>query len=131
MNNIVIEKIWTDETFYEVRIKFVTEKVSAIHQTYINCGRLSKLSDKINEFIETKNTVSWSDSENFKESTLILELIKIDALGHVIIHIDIRDEDYRCQCNLNTCLGNIISFSHKLTDFDRYEVGEKITLASL
>lgn len=131
MDNIIIEKIWTDEIFYEICIKFVTEKVSAIHQTYINCGRLSKLSDKINEFIETKNTVSWSDSENLKESSLILKLIKIDALGHVIIHINISDEDYRCQCNLNTCLGNIIRFSNKLNDFDRYEVGEKITLASL
>lgn len=129
MDEIILEKIWEDETFYEIRLKVMTDKVSITHQMYINCGELPMLSSMINEFVESRKESIWTDSENAETSSLKLRFNEIDILGNVKIYIAIEDEDYKCQICLNTYLGNIVNFSNKLIDFDKFELGTKLYLS--
>lgn len=131
MDEIILEKIWKDETFYEIRLRVMTEKVSVTHHMYVNCGELPMLSNKINEYLELKKEFIWTDSQDAEISSLILNFKKIDVLGNVKIYITIKDEDYKCKICLNTYLGNIVNFSNKLINFDKCEIGSKLLLSQL
>ena len=131
MDEIILEKLWKDETFYEIRLRVMTEKISVTHNMYLNYGELPMLSDKINEFLKSKKEFIWSDSQDAEISSLFLKFKKIDVLGNVKIYITIKDEDYKCNFCLNTYLGNIVNFSNKLTNFDKCEIGSKLLLSQL
>lgn len=137
IDNIIMEKVWEDEDFFEVSIKCLNKKISAITEIYVTNELVNGLYEKINSILQfQKETVIWKSGMRGNDSTSCVEfnITMKDACGHVIIEVymEINDggdlDKHHCCFYVNTEIGMLDKFNNQLISLKERGIGRKISL---
>lgn len=135
MDNIIISKIWEDETIFELQIEVHSQYVKAYQSCYFDEELLNKLSTILTDFCSLDNPVTYFESgpkTGKFTPTFSLEL-STDRHGYVTINVDLEvcdvdDRSHRCQCNVMCELGALESFGKRLAKLNDGEIGTRIAV---
>ncbi|MBQ9690704.1 MAG: hypothetical protein IJV62_01130 [Eggerthellaceae bacterium] len=123
MDNISIEKIWQDDSLFELRIKASNDFVSVTQECYIQYIDLRTICLNALEAVSGEKSEQFyaefgSKSGNYTPAFSIT-VIQEDKLGHVLIEMDMEIADntsraHRCSFYLRSDLGSIEKFFKNL-----------------
>lgn len=140
MDNLIFEKIWIDEGFFEVKITAISksklsdeEIIKIINNIYISNQEIVNFYEKLSMFLEKKcNEFTW---KNFSEPNIYLHLFYNDNLGHVTVEIYMKldgeefvNEKYNCYFPIKTEIGLLDNFANGLKNFNTSDVGYTVKL---
>lgn len=135
LDNLIISKVWEDETIFELQIEVSSQFVNAYQKCYFDETLLNKLSSFLTEFCKLDNPATYFESGHKKgkytpEFSLALSS---DRKGHVTIDVDLEicdvdDRSHRCQCNVRCELGALERFGKRLAKLKEGEIGTRIAL---
>ncbi len=136
MNNIVIEKIWEDETIIEIKITAISQFVTAYQNCYTDELTLLDISKKIVEFTNnfTKDCyIQIGEKEGNYTSAFSMNFMQANSSGHVNIEMDIEIDDiknrsHRCKYFVEGELGAIERLGNKLKTLCKSAIGIQISL---
>lgn len=138
-NNIIMERIWQDDYFFEISLHCISKSITASTEIYITDSNIDDLYNKINEFIKYPQTeILWQCGEFGDHSTpsVSFNFIPIDSLGHIQIEIFMELNDggklrkHNCCFYVNTNIGDLYNFSNILKKIKQPIIGTRITLVS-
>ena len=135
LDNLIISKVWEDETIFELQIEVCSQYVNAHQTCYFNEDLLNKLSYFLTEFCKPDNSTTYFESGHKTGNytpAFSLELSS-DRQGHVTINVDLEicdvvDRSHRCQCNVRCELGALECFGKRLAKLNKGEIGTQIAL---
>lgn len=137
-NNIIIEKIWSDEFFFSVKIKCVSEIISAITEVYISNENLQELYRRGNAFLVDNSLMEtyWESGTKGDSSTACIsfKFIKMDKQGHIRIEVFMELDDggklseHTCRFFVHTEIQQLYDFVSKLPRIVKNEIGYKVAL---
>lgn len=136
MDNIVIEKQWYDGELIEIKICAKSEFINVYQECYISESDLVKAAEHILEYIEKCENECYVEygnkSGNFTPA-FSMKFLPIDIYGHIKIEMDMEIADnntrsHRCSFYVNTEIGLVEQFAHKILMLVKAEVGYYIEL---
>lgn len=136
-DNIIIEKIWKDIDFFEIRITAKSRLASSTIDTYISKREINQFSKKVLKMAQTNKIDYYWDGriKNSKESPeWYFKISNEDLLGHILIEIymNINDSEsikqHSCCFYVRTELGKLIEFAEKIVKLNDGAVGSIVML---
>jgi hypothetical protein len=135
LDNLLISKVWEDETIFELQIEVCSQYVNAHQTCYFNEDLLNKLSSFLTEFCKSENPATYFESghKTGKYTPAFSLALSSDRRGHVTIGVDLEicdvdDRSHRCQCNVRCELGALERFGKRLVKLNEGEIGSRIAL---
>lgn len=136
LDNIMIERIWQDSDFFEIKISGNTKNISATTKVYLTSPSLSLLSEGFATYSPIDNKeFYWEASQSTKlGKTISFKVFPKDKLGHIFIEIymlleksDFK-EKYSCFFCVETELGLLNDFGKRLLAINKEVVGIRVSL---
>lgn len=136
MDNIIIEKIWEDESVIELKITAVSNFVTAYQTCYTNEKDIYNISDRINEYVNDFDKdcyISVGNKEGNYTPAFSMDFQKANSSGHVNIEMDIEIADidnrsHRCLFFVKGELGAIERLGRNMKYLCSGDIGEEICL---
>ncbi len=137
MNNIYIEKIWSDSDLIEILVIANSEYVTAKQSCYIQKEDLIKNANRLIEYVcensEEELYLEFGQIKGNFTPAFSMRFIQKDLLGHINIEMDIEiadisDRSHRCKFFVEAELGSIERLCKKLTRLSDEEVGTSCSL---
>lgn len=135
LGNIRIEKIWEDDSCFEIKLSIESEFVSAWQTCYFDAVSFNELSSFINDYcIGECNSNYYESGDKQGNSTPSFSMcLRDDSKGHVVVEMDleindVEDRTHRCVCNVYSELGLLEQFAKRLSRLVRSEIGFTVSL---
>ena len=137
MDNIVVKKLWSDESFYEAEIAFLSKNINCKVTTYLIKEEITLLSSKILDCVNLlNNSFVWEIGERgSKHSPKIrIEVTDINKRGYVFLDIccdiisSIDSGNYYCKFPMMIELGLLGGFAEKILSLNTSDDGTTIYL---
>jgi len=134
---IVMERIWQDDYYFQIKIDCISEFVSATTKVYTSNQCIDELSQSIKNFLSGKaNECFWLNGEKGDETTacVSMKISHKDKLGHIQIEVymEINDggrlSEHNCCFYVNTELGLLTEFQKDLYKIKNQQLGAKVIL---
>lgn len=96
MGNIEFERIWEDDSFFEIRCKANSDNISIAMNTYVNDKIIDELTSKIRRFINQKiKEFVWETGERGSNSTpdFMIKVFYKDRSRHIRIEVFCEIDD--------------------------------------
>ena len=143
MDNIIIDKIWIDEQFYELRLSFESKKINCNINLYMQDDTILQLQREIETYLNNPHTCKllWKvEGEDSKE--VIIASKNFDSRGHLALDIKVRGktcydnisidedilDDFACNFSIETELGLLQEFGIKLKKLCDGKICTRISL---
>ncbi|MBR5827594.1 MAG: hypothetical protein IKY78_11005 [Clostridia bacterium] len=136
-DNIIIERIWQDDEFFQVSITCQTNIIEVTSNVYIQDANINDLINILDVFLGTNiKETSWLCGEIGANTTpgVLLKFIKIDRLGHIKIEVFLELDDgslskkHCCSFFVFTEHGQLLSFKNSLNKLKEKTIGRKVAL---
>lgn len=119
MNNLLLEKVWEDTDFYQIKVKALAENISAETKVYVTKENIIALSDSIQNLIDKRySEFYWEigDTDLSAESFFSIRLTEYDKRGHFkfVLKFGFQNddnEDYGCSFPITTETGLLLHFA--------------------
>lgn len=138
MNNYIsFERVWQDNSFFQIKVCCASDIIAATTKTYTSSELINELYCKLKEFLNGKaNEIIWKNGEKGDDSTacVSLKFSHKDKVGHVLIETYMELEDggnfskHNCCFYLETELGLLFEFNENLHEILEPKLGQKIVL---
>ena len=135
MDNIIVSKIWEDETIFELQIEVYSQYVKAYQSCYFDGELLNKLSTFLTDFCSLDNPATYFESgpKTGKFTPAFSLGLSTDRQGHVTIDVDLEvcdvdDRSHRCQCNVMCELGSLENFGKRIAKLTDGKIRTRIAL---
>ena len=136
MENIILKKVWEDETMIELEITAISKYVTSYQLCYVNEIEIQEMATKIKEYIEdfTKDVyIKFGEKDGNYTPAFSMNLLSADSQGHVNIEVDVEiddveDRSHRCKYFVQSELGAIERFGGKSLGLYESEVGMSISM---
>ena len=136
MDNIIIEKKWSDEGIIEIKIYAETEFINVWQECYVSESCWENNAVHIIEYIKNPEgecyVVYGNKYGNFTPA-FSMNFSSMDVRGHIKIEMDIEINDnnmraHRCSFYVVTEMGLLENFAQKMYKLLRADVGYRIIL---
>lgn len=136
-NSIEFERVWQEDSFFEMKITCRAEMITATTQVYISDENVDELCANINRFLnENTEKALWKCGIEGDDSTACFSLnfMRIDRLGHVHIEVYMELNDggplskHNCCFFINTENGLLYEFLYDLPKIKQKYIGMKVIL---
>ena len=134
-DNIIVSKIWEDETIFELQIEVYSQYVNAHQTCYFDGMLLNELASFLTGFCNSDNSATYFESghKTGKYTPAFSLSLSTDSQGHITIGVDLEicdvdDRSHRCQCNVKCELGALERFGKRLAKLNEGEIGTRIAL---
>jgi len=136
LENIILKKIWEDETMIELKITVISKYVTSYQLCYVNEIEIQEMVTKIKEYIEdfTKDVyIQFGEKDGNYTPAYSMNFLSADSHGHVNIEVDVEiddveDRSHRCKYFVQSELGAIERFGEKSLRLYEAEVGTSISM---
>ena len=137
MDNLVIERIWEDIDFFEIKVTGQSELIRASVKSYTTVESINTLASGLAAFPEIPNDrYVWENGEKGNDSTpfISLEFFCADKLGHIIIEVYMELDDgasydmHNCCFFIKTEIGLLNTFGKSLFALNERGIGQEIAL---
>lgn len=136
-DNIIIERIWEDDSFFEIKITAQNENICAASKVYVQNETIDDLREKIKDVVSLKESKTfWQAGERGDATTpsVSLEFAR-DGRGHVVIDVYMELDDggklsaHNCSFYVKTEMGLLENFAIQLQNLKTDGVGAKAKLS--
>ena len=143
-DNIVIERVWQEDYFFEIKITGISNVITAYTKTYTSDEDIDKLANQIKGFVnnylggldDCQDSFSWENGKRGDQSTAYASLgfYCKDRLGHVQIEVYLELNDggefsrHNCCFYVETELGLLEAFGKELKNLKEAQIGRKVIL---
>lgn len=119
MNNLLLEKVWEDTDFYQIKVKALAGNISAETKVYVTKENIIALSDSIKNLIDKRySEFYWEigDTDLSAESFFSIRLTEYDKQGHFkfVLKFGFQNDDnenYGCSFPITTETGLLLHFA--------------------
>lgn len=136
-DNIIIEKVWGCDDFFEMQIICENSHVRASTQIYVDQTLIEQLCKGIVIFSIEKKAFVWKSGIKGEEygPCVEFEFKMKDKLGHINIEVFMEMNDnskckHHCCFSLDTELGQLERFGERIAQIDKTLLGTKYILNS-
>lgn len=136
MDNIIIEKKWSDEGIIEIKINAETEYINVWQECYVSESCWENNTERIIAYLKNPQgecyVVYGNMSGNYTPAFSMF-FSSIDVRGHIRIEMDIEINDnnvraHRCSFYIITEMGLLENFAQKMLKLLKADVGFRIML---
>lgn len=96
-DNIIIEKIWQDNGFFEAKVQCSSEMITASANVYISDDQIDALEKQLSTFLNNRKIekVYWESGELGDQSPACVTFLffRPDSLGHICIEVFLELDD--------------------------------------
>ena len=134
MDNISIERIWQEDSFFEIRARAKSQFAWVTTDVYVTDADISELANALATFPERSDSeINWQVSGMFaKTKKLSLKVFNKDKLGHLLVEvymvIDDSGENHNCCFYIQTEIGQLNTFGKNLLSVNKPVWGTKVSL---
>jgi len=136
MDNIIIEKIWCDKDFFEIKIIANNEFITVYQECYTQESKLKKNAEAILQYLtnsEKECYVEYGKKTGNYTPAFSMKLLPADYHGHIKIEMDIEIADnlnrsHRCMFYIESEIGLVEQFANNMLVLAKSELGYRISL---
>ena len=137
LDNIIMEKLYQDIDFFEVKLTCSSEIITATDKYYISSDNFKNLLTNMNGFLTGEiDEYFWSSGKTGDDTTACfsLQFLREDKLGHVLLEVYMELNDgaklsrHNCCFYVRTELGLLTEFHKDLSVIIEQQLGDKIIL---
>lgn len=137
LDYICFERIWQDDTFFQLGIECASRSIIARSCSYTSNESIAVLISKLNAFLDgTTSSFYWINGEkgNLTTPCFSLEFCKKDNKGHIQVEVYLELDDggpletHNCCFYVNTEFGALSSFLEDVTELMKPQIGKKVFL---
>jgi len=136
VENIILKKVWEDDTMIEVEITAISKHVTSYQLCYVNEMEMQEMVTKIERYIKdfTKEAyIQFGEKEGNYPPAFSMKLLNANSCGHIKIEVDIEiddvdDRSHRCKYFVKSELGAIERFGERTLTLYKSEIGTSISM---
>ncbi|MBS0949479.1 hypothetical protein JK159_03675 [Weissella minor] len=125
MDNLRIEKTWSDNDFFEINIKGSNEFITCEQNIYVAFESISTICTKLFEYVNQPNKALYfesGDKTGAYTPAISVNILPAELTGTILIELDMEIEDnderrHRAVFYVKTDKFNLKSFSEKLEKY--------------